>query len=167
MVSESETSKGGWQMAELLRPWRSGIVAALAVTAIFAFVACGDDEEGVGETVSVELSEFDVVVGRVSVPQGNVIFRAENVGDFEHELVVIRTDLAPDALPLAEEGGIDESQVEVAGRTDRFEPGSATASFDLEPGNYVLACNIVFVPEEGEPVSHYENGMRAALMVME
>lgn len=154
-------------MARFLTQRRLGILAALAVVAILSLAACGGD--GDGEIVAVELSEWEVVGNPASVPEGNVTFNVRNIGEFWHQFVVIRTDLDPDALPLAEGRGIDESQVEIVGRLDVFQPGSPTASpsFDLDPGSYVLACNFVFAPEEGDPQSHYEFGMRTALTVTE
>lgn len=155
-------------MATLFNHWKWSILGSLALAATLAFAACGDDEEeGVGGTVSVQLSEFAIAAGPESVPHGNVIFDVDNVGEFGHEFVVVRTDLAPGALLLADDGGIDESQVEIVGRIDTYEPGSRSASIDLDPGNYVLVCNIVFVPEEGDTVSHYENGMFTTFTVTE
>ena len=155
-------------METLFNHWKWGILVSLALAAALAFAACGDDdEEAVGGTVSVQLSEFAIAAGAGSVPHGDVIFNVDNVGEFGHEFVVIRTDLAPGALPLADDGGIDESQVEIVGRIDTYEPGSRSATIDLDPGNYVLACNIVFVPEEGATVSHYENGMFTTFAVTE
>ena len=164
-------------MAQVVRQWRPGIIAAMAVAAIFALTACGGDGDGDGDgdlpitPVSIEISEGQIVVDLVSVPQGQVIYNMENIGTEEHELVLIRTsafpkiphDVAPDALPLAREGGIDEDRVEVIGRIQTaFEPGPATAAFPIPFGNFIIACNLLDVSEEGEIVSHYENGERIA-----
>jgi uncharacterized cupredoxin-like copper-binding protein len=46
---------------------------------------------------------------------------------------------------------------EVAGEVEAFAPGSSGAgSFDVEPGNYVLFCNIA---------GHYTGGMYYSLTV--
>jgi uncharacterized cupredoxin-like copper-binding protein len=127
--------------------------------------ACGG---GAGGTVSVTLQEFSVIPAQNSVSAGDVTFRASNKGPKDnHELVVIKTDLAPDALPTTSEAGVDEkgAGIQVIGEIEEFAPGqSKTASFDLEAGKYVLICNVVET-EGGKPESHYKNGMRIGLTV--
>ena len=55
---------------------------------------------------------------------------------------MIRTDLAPDALPT-DGTDVDESQLDVVLRVDEFPPGqSITATDELEAGSYVLICNV-------------------------
>jgi hypothetical protein len=81
--------------------------------------------------------------------------------------VVIKTDLAADALPTSEEGAVDEagSGIEVIGEIEEFEPGETqSATFDLEAGSYVLICNVV-EEEDGEKEAHYKLGMRTAFTV--
>jgi hypothetical protein len=94
-----------------------------------------------------------------------VYFFANNPGPNDpHELVIIRTDLAPDQLPVVD-GRVPEDQVDLIGEIEPFNPGTQAAdTFSLEPGNYVLICNLAEV-EEGEMESHYEPGMRARLVV--
>ena len=103
-----------------------------------------------------------------SVPAGSVTFRATNEGpEDHHELVVIQTDLAPDALPTAEDGSADEAGegIEVIGEIEEFDVGGTqTGTFDLQAGNYVLICNVV-EEHEGEVEAHYKLGMRAAFTV--
>jgi hypothetical protein len=81
--------------------------------------------------------------------------------------VVIHTDLAPDALPTADDGSVDEAGegIEVIGEIEEFAPGeSQTGTFDLAAGSYVLICNVV-EEEEGEVEAHYHLGMHAAFTV--
>ena len=116
--------------------------------------------------VNVELAEWSVTANPSSVapivPEESITFTARNVGQFNHELVIIRTNLAPGDLPLASNGAIDESQVQVVGRIPAFAPGeSRTASFSLSAGSYVLACNLV-----SGTTSHYQNGMRTSFTVL-
>lgn len=161
-------SKGG-SMSTKRWPLAALLVGALAVLALVA-AACGDDEEeegAAGATVNVSLIEWSVVPDTTSVAAGSVTFTATNDGAENHELVVIRTDLAPDALPVVE-GKVDEEQVDVIGEIEEFAPGQTeSATFDLEPGNYVLICNITEVGENGEIESHYQLGMRTAFEVTE
>ena len=166
-------------MAKVVRQWRPGIIAAVAVAGIVVLTACGGgDGDGDGDlpvtAVSIEISEGQIVVDPVSIPQGQAIYNSTNTGAEEHELVLIRTsafpsippDVAPDALPLARAGGIDESKVELIGRIQtKFGPGTVSASFPVPFGNLIIACNLLEVSEDGEIVSHYENGEWAAFTV--
>ena len=103
---------------------------------------------------------WGVTPDRATVPPGDVTFAVTEDGDFYHEFVVIRTDLPPNALPL--DGGgrrVDEAQVEVVGTLLRaMSMSTRSATFRLEPGRYVLICNIP---------THYSSGMRTAFTVEE
>ena len=91
-----------------------------------------------------------------SAPAGEVTFTAENTGALPHELAVIRSDEAPDSLPL-DGAVVDESGLDVVGRIAEF-PASETESgaFNLEAGNYILICNVA---------GHYQGGMFTAFVV--
>jgi uncharacterized cupredoxin-like copper-binding protein len=144
-----------------------GSLAALAVLA----AACGDDgEEAEGQptagaepeatTIGVSLIEWGVVPDEMSAPAGTVTFEVTNEGEMEHEFVIVRSDAGLADLPVAEDGAVDEAQVEVVGEIEEMAPGSTeSASFDLEPGNYILICNLV-EEMEGEVHRHYQQGMR-------
>lgn len=105
-----------------------------------------------GEVVNVSLTEFAVSPDPESVPAGPVTFQVSNDGTIDHNLRVIATDLAADALP--EDGPVvDEAspELEVLGSTPDFGPGeSQTVNVTLEPGAYVLICNFA---------GHYASGM--------
>jgi uncharacterized cupredoxin-like copper-binding protein len=115
--------------------------------------------------VDVTLQEWSVQPGEASVAAGSVYFLAENVGpDHPHEFVIIRTDLAPDALPV-EDGAVPEDEVDIVDEIEPFAPGSsASITVDLEAGSYVLICNIT-EEMDGEVMSHYELGMFAPFTV--
>ena len=111
-----------------------------------------------GAVVEVSLTEFSLTpaVDAAAAADG-ITFQVSNDGVVTHEFVVIRSDAAPDALPLAA-GVVDESQVEVMGRIDQW-PGEGEtreATFSLTPGRYLLICNLV---------THYQLGMTAAFSV--
>ena len=155
-----------------------GIGALMAVLAIAA-VACGGDDDdddddsdgGNGDTVgssvvNLDLFEYQIVPDLDAVAAGSVTFNASNVGGATHELVIIRTDVAPDALPVIENHVADESAEEIAviGRIEEFAAQSdASITIDLEAGSYVLICNIV----EDTGTSHYEEGMHRAFTISE
>lgn len=138
-------------------------VAVVAVALVLAACGGGDEDEGdtggEGTTVSVELADFAVTPDVTSVAAGAITFVATNAGPSEHELVVLRTDLAPDALPV--EGGMaaeDASGIEETGEIEEFEAGGTeSATFELPAGSYVLICNIP---------GHYQAGMAVAFEVV-
>jgi hypothetical protein len=114
--------------------------------------------------VTVTLDEWQVRPDKTTVPAGAIYFLADNVGEDPHELVVVKTDLAPDDLPV-EDGSVPEDDVDLIDEIEPFASGSkASAVFNLTAGKYVLFCNIAEV-EDGELESHYELGMRTAFTV--
>jgi hypothetical protein len=117
--------------------------------------------------VAVTLQEFSVLPAPASAPAGQVTFQAKNTGPKDpHELVVIKTDLQPGALPTTPEGGVDEegAGVEALGEIEEFKVGETRSkAFELTAGSYVLICNVV--GEEGKTEAHYKLGMRTAFTV--
>jgi uncharacterized cupredoxin-like copper-binding protein len=133
--------------------------------ALVGLAACGGDQ---ASTVQVTLQEFSVIPAEESSSAGEVTFEVENAGPNDpHELVVVRTDLAPDALPTADDGSVDEGGegMEVLGEVEEFPPGETREqTFDLDAGNYVFICNVV-EEEDGTTEAHYEMGMRTGFTV--
>ena len=144
----------------------SSSAALLAVALTIGVTGCSDDESGT-ETINVVLNEFKLTLDRSSAPAGKVRFVAPNQGEDVHELVLLRTDLAPDTLPVDDAGDVDEEAagVERVGEVEDVAPG-ATGEFtvDVTAGKYVLICNI-FMPEGGTVEHHYALGMRASFTV--
>lgn len=148
-------------------------VAAVAMLGLVA-VACSDDDGGGStgasgggaSTVDVTLQEFAVIPASSSAPAGDVTFNVTNEGpDDVHEFVVFRSDLAPDALPTAEDGSVDEEGegVELQDEIEDIAVGDTqSVTIDLAAGDYVLICNI-YDAEEQE--SHYQEGMRVGFTV--
>ncbi|HRC63183.1 MAG TPA: hypothetical protein PLX85_08190 [Dehalococcoidia bacterium] len=117
------------------------------------------------QQVDVVLREFALEPAVASVKAGEIYFLADNRGPADaHELVIVKTDLAPDKLPV-EKGKVSESKVKVVDEIEAFAAKSqASKSVKLSAGTYVLLCNIVET-DDGQTESHYELGMRAALRV--
>lgn len=141
-------------------------VRVLSVVALLALAigsaACG----GGGKTVDVTLREFEVVPAESSVEAGEIMFEANNTGpDDVHEFVVIKTDLAADALPTDENGAVTETGqgMEVIDEIEDIPVGETqSVTVELDAGSYVLICNIW---DEEEQEAHYAQGMRTAFTV--
>jgi uncharacterized cupredoxin-like copper-binding protein len=147
---------------------RRGIVfVGLAVVALAA-TACSPAataKPAGPTTVDVTLQEWAVVPASTTIKAGQVTFNAKNVGpDDAHELVVIKSDLGPLALPTGADGKVDEegAGVAVIGEIEEFAVGAtASGTFDLAAGKYLLICNVL----DAEGDAHYGKGMTIAITV--
>ena len=141
---------------------RRTLVVAVGALALVG-TACGG---GGGGTVDVTLQEFAVVPSPSSIEAGEVTFQATNEGpDDVHEFVVFRTDLAPDQLPVDENGAVDEegAGLELIDEIEDIPVGETqSVTVELESGTYVLICNIW---DEEEQEAHYAEGMRVTFTV--
>jgi len=153
---------------------RAGRAAALTGLAVIAFAiaACGTaatPKPAGPTTVDVTLQEWAVVPSVTTVKAGSVTFNAKNTGPTDaHELVVIKTDLAVDALPVDKDGKVTEdvAGVTLIGEIEDVEVGaSKQADLELTPGKYVLLCNILQTEPDGSLEAHYKVGMRTAFEV--
>jgi hypothetical protein len=156
-----------WTRAGRRWAWALALVLAALALAVPLTVARRHEPTPPGTPVNVLLEDFKVRFedfkvrqDAADVPAGTVRFRILNQGPTSHELIVVRTDRAPDELPLQRDGltvneegpGIDLlDEVEGLDIDDR-----QTLVLHLAPGRYVLYCNL-----EG----HYLGGMYAALTV--
>jgi uncharacterized cupredoxin-like copper-binding protein len=142
-----------WVLALALIP------AALAL-AVLLTVARRHEPAQPGTPVNVVLGDFHLRRDVAVVPAGTVRFRILNQGPTTHEVSVIRTDRAPDKLPLQRDGltiNEDAPGMDFINEAEGIDIGDRrTLVLRLAPGNYVLYCNM-----EG----HYLGGMHAALTV--
>jgi plastocyanin len=118
--------------------------------------------------LTVALGEWVVEPDATSVQAGTLAVTADNQGGEPHELVIVRGD-DPTALPTDEDGAVDETQIpeeDFIGEIEEFPNGEQrSGTFDLEPGTYVLFCNITETLDDGEVESHFANGMNTTLAV--
>ena len=131
---------------------------------------------GTGTTVNVVVSDTAGLAGSMtlvatpaSVPAGDVTFVVKNTGTIDHEMVVLKSSVAFDQLPVTYGGdppapvasGADKvSEAGNVGETGdpNLKPG-VTRTFTIKnmvAGSYVLVCNIA---------KHYPKGMRAGFTV--
>ncbi len=94
-----------------------------------------------------------------SVPAGRVTFNVSNDSkDMVHEMVISPIASVDAALPyLKDENKIDEDAAGHLGEVAELEPAkTGTLAIDLQPGLYLLYCNIP---------GHFVNGMWSVLTV--
>lgn len=156
-------------------------------------VACGE-EAPPPSTVAIELDEYTVSATSYKATAGHVTFTVRNVGVLEHELMVLRTDVAVDGFPISDgeadlervghvagwmmpdmhgddadadamggemgemhEGAEGMEAEGMAHEGHLIEPnGTGQGVFNLEPGSYVLLCNLP---------THYRLGMFAEIEI--
>jgi uncharacterized cupredoxin-like copper-binding protein len=135
---------------------------AVAAFAMLAGVACSSSSSSSSSTgssaggVSATEMDFSIALSSSTGTAGPVTFNITNNGPSTHEFVVIKTDLAPDALPV-KNGSVDESGLTIVDENDAVPPGTtATLPVNLEAGSYVIICNVP---------AHYEAGMHTAFTV--
>lgn len=114
--------------------------------------------------VEVALGEYTVEAAPASVPAGPVQFRATNDGLVPHELMVVRWDGDPGAIPANVYGVVERDPLGDAlrGRIRSVPLGeTCSGTVTLEPGSYALVCSLV---DDGTS-PHYPQGMYAAFTV--
>jgi uncharacterized cupredoxin-like copper-binding protein len=74
----------------------------------------------------------------------------------EHSFEVLKTDLAPDKLPIDGAAAKAKEDGKVGGIPSIPAGKSAAVTLDLTPGKYVFICNVA---------GHYQLGMRTGFTV--
>jgi uncharacterized cupredoxin-like copper-binding protein len=138
---------------------RLGKLALIGACATL-LAACGGATQGTsGETVGVTLDEFHLKLDSNSIRAGTVTFQVDNLGKEQHEFVILRTDLALDALPSTADNKIQEegTGVEHINELGGINPGGRQdLTVNLKPGTYIVVCNFP---------GHVHGGMIATLTV--
>jgi uncharacterized cupredoxin-like copper-binding protein len=135
----------------------AAIIALAGAVSTMSPAAAAEPTTATATHVSVTLSEMSIKLSVATIPAGPVIFDITNAGAAEHELVVLKTDIAEGALPDNEEEVGKAAEVGNAGEIDPVPPGATLSlSLTLGPGKYLLVCN--------KP-GHHGAGMHAALTV--
>ncbi|HEX6228124.1 MAG TPA: hypothetical protein VFZ41_01525 [Solirubrobacterales bacterium] len=94
------------------------LIASLAAAAALVLPGCGDSgtaetakgsgdaasEAALSNKVKVTMGEWFFRVDHARVKAGKVTVTARNGGDIEHELIVVKTDLPADEMPMTPEG---------------------------------------------------------------
>ena len=99
---------------------------------------------GPATSVDVQLTDYSIL-SPDELTAGTYEFTLDNLGTLDHEMVVFRTDLAPEEVPLDDEGGADEKgegMTLVDEKEDIKVGQSATLRIELPAGRYLFACNV-------------------------
>jgi uncharacterized cupredoxin-like copper-binding protein len=146
------------------------LIAMAAVGGALALASGGGTSED-GGVVTIAMRDGAIEVERPVLPAGRTVFEVVNEGATEHEAVVLRTDRAPDELPVGLHGVsislagdlvLGEDHIAMRhghrpGETLGLNPGrSLRYQVDLKPGDYVVYC---------QTGTHYLAGERAAFSV--
>ena len=135
-----------------------GRIAMLALVAGLVASSCAQTLETLPSDVqlTVDMKEYSITLSPATVKAGVVKIGIRNVGTMVHDFDLIKTDLAPDKLPIdgasakAKTDGLVKQMINIAqGRVTTLEA-------NLEAGHYVIICNVA---------GHYQLGMRAELTV--
>ena len=111
------------------------------------------------QTVKGTLTDTSIRLSSSSVSSGKVTFAITNNGTLEHEFVVLKTDLAPDAVHMQSDAEkVDEDMSgENVGEVEGIASGETKElSLSLQPGKYLLICNLP---------GHFQAGMYVSFEV--
>jgi uncharacterized cupredoxin-like copper-binding protein/heme/copper-type cytochrome/quinol oxidase subunit 4 len=139
-------------------PAPAGSPTAEATQAAGAATATGQPATPASiQNITVSETTFQISLSPENVQAGQVTFHVvNNAHDLPHQFTIVKTDLPAGQLPVSA-GQVDESQLDVIGKTNVLPTGASTdLTATLTPGKYVMFCNVP---------GHYQAGMYAALTV--
>jgi uncharacterized cupredoxin-like copper-binding protein len=145
---------------------RRVVAGSVAVVVAFALGACGgggskssSSSSGSSGAVNVTEKEYSIGLSSTTLKAGPVHFSVKNQGGMPHQLVLFKTALAANALPV-KDGVVDEQGAgveKVPQEVDIINPGDTkTLDAQLTAGRYVAICNIA---------GHYTLGMHTVFTV--
>ena len=143
-------------------------LTTLAVALLLTFSACSSTPAAstpaataptaaAGQVIAT-LTDSTIQLSPAAVPNGLVTITVKNTGSVVHTLVVLKTNLSDDKIPVdpSNQAKADE-RGKVGGTTSELKPGQSTdIKLDLSSGKYVVICN---------ELAHYQIGMHAPLTV--
>ncbi|MBI2773306.1 MAG: copper-binding protein [Chloroflexi bacterium] len=134
------------------------LLAAMTACALLvaACAAAAPEVDITKGQIGVDLKEHTISLTSREVRSGTVTFVSRNRGSIAHDLIVLRTDLTPDKVPLDTNTQKAKEDGRVGG-VEEIAPGkNANLRLELAPGHYVLICNVP---------THFQLGMRTELTV--
>ena len=159
-----------------MRISKTALITFGAAAVSLAFAGCGgggNDESSStqaqapaqpsgGGSLTISMSDYAFSPNDSSTNAGTVKISTPNQGQLPHELVLLKTNRAPNSLPTLSNGEVDEEGleakgVESPGEIEDVGPGETkSAALKLTPGKYVMICNLP---------GHYKQGMYGTLTV--
>ena len=134
------------------------MLVASAIAVVIAYAAKGSS----GPAGDVQATTVDFKVRMpTTLTRGKHTIGLTNAGKVPHEVVLFKTSLPANRLPMSNDGDVNEESKlleNVADSGDSLKPGG-TKSFttsSLAPGHYVAVCNLP---------GHYRLGMRLDVTV--
>ena len=127
-------------------------LAALVATAVALGSGAGAAH---GKSIPVKLKEMSVLPTPKSAKTGSVTFVVTNVGEVEHEFVVLRHDAAG-RLPVKKFKAVEDHAAVVDEIEDIKPKTTRRFTVQLEQGKYYLFCNVP---------GHYQLGMSVTFRV--
>jgi plastocyanin len=154
---DGETRRGLRDMRATLLMVSALLLASLVAVAIAYAVK---DSAGPAGDIQATTVNFKVVIP-IRLATGTHTIGLTNNGSVDHEVVLFKTDLPANNLPLKADGDVNEESPLLMSVGDSGEPLKAggTESFktaDLSPGHYVAVCNLP---------GHYRLGMKLDVTV--
>src|SRR5262245_17741464 len=91
-------------------------------------------------TVQVHLIDLTIELSTDRIKAGTVTFEVSNSTEaLQHELLVVKTNLPPDALPYDQEKAeLDEDRLNILGEVEDLYPGESVAlTLEMPAGQYI------------------------------
>lgn len=136
----------------------TGIACNNATPAATAYPTQYRGPQALGFSIGATLTEWTIQLTNPIFYGSSGFINAVNRGQISHELIVIKTDISSDKLPILG-GQVEEEKAGVViGRVSNLQPGETRQFYmnNIEPGRYVLIDNIP---------GHYEQGMHASFLI--
>jgi len=135
----------------MLRRTRERLLFAVALPLAVACTSTDAESD-----VTVSLRDDAIVAIPATADAGSITFEATNDGTTTHELEVFGGNADPSSLGIENDEAVTDG-LTLLDEAEEITPGSTkTFTVDLDPGRYVLMCNLP---------GHFANGMVTTLTV--
>jgi hypothetical protein len=142
------------------------VATATVVGAVRAGVPANDPKSTKANVVTVTASDY-AFQAPDTIAAGRTTFHLVNKGPDFHHIWLVKLEQGKTLQDLIEAaktpGPLPKWAVDVGGPNSPMPGGDATATLDLEPGSYVMAC-VIPAAKDGQP--HFMKGMVKPLTVI-